>query len=216
MKIGRLYNRIYAFIYGYFWKTCPRCGRMFGGHECGNDYVRVLDGKTNEEIGKYSCCEFCGSENLLKNPEWPKRGQDIPMPECKPPKEEIDYLKDMQILKLEPGDVIVLRYPGVLTDKAVSNIKTTADKIYPGHEVHVLEENMEIGVIRKKEGTEAIEEIGDNDDDEKNNADKNWDQAKCKYNKSCGALFQGLCKPSTCARAADISRGILKGNRYEG
>lgn len=31
----RLLHRIWAFVGGYFWLPCPRCGRMFGGHEVG-------------------------------------------------------------------------------------------------------------------------------------------------------------------------------------
>lgn len=26
-------HRLYAHLLGYFWKACPGCGRMFGGHE---------------------------------------------------------------------------------------------------------------------------------------------------------------------------------------
>jgi len=29
----RLYHKIYAWIFGYFWIPCPKCGKMFGGHE---------------------------------------------------------------------------------------------------------------------------------------------------------------------------------------
>jgi hypothetical protein len=29
----RFPHRIYAFLAGYFWLPCPKCGRMFGGHE---------------------------------------------------------------------------------------------------------------------------------------------------------------------------------------
>lgn len=39
----RTLNRIYAFLFGYFWLPCPICGKNFGGHELGikkahNDY----------------------------------------------------------------------------------------------------------------------------------------------------------------------------------
>jgi hypothetical protein len=29
----RLLNRLYAFIFGYFWLPCPICRECFGGHE---------------------------------------------------------------------------------------------------------------------------------------------------------------------------------------
>jgi hypothetical protein len=33
--IIRLFNKIYARLFGYFWKPCPICGECFGGHEKG-------------------------------------------------------------------------------------------------------------------------------------------------------------------------------------
>lgn len=29
----QLLHRLYAFIFGYFWLPCPKCGEMFGGHQ---------------------------------------------------------------------------------------------------------------------------------------------------------------------------------------
>ena len=29
----RLAHKLYARLFGYFWKPCPVCGRYFGGHE---------------------------------------------------------------------------------------------------------------------------------------------------------------------------------------
>jgi len=29
----RQLHRLYAWLLGYFWLSCTRCGRMFGGHE---------------------------------------------------------------------------------------------------------------------------------------------------------------------------------------
>jgi hypothetical protein len=37
MKFKRLYHRIYAWWFGYFWLPCPVCGEYFGGHEWGHD-----------------------------------------------------------------------------------------------------------------------------------------------------------------------------------
>ena len=31
----RFLHRVYALLFGYFWITCPSCGRWFGGHENG-------------------------------------------------------------------------------------------------------------------------------------------------------------------------------------
>ena len=36
----RWINRLYAWVAGYFWIPCPRCGLPFGGHESGGtDHV---------------------------------------------------------------------------------------------------------------------------------------------------------------------------------
>jgi hypothetical protein len=32
----RLFHRLYAAMFGYFWRPCPVCGIEFGGHEIKN------------------------------------------------------------------------------------------------------------------------------------------------------------------------------------
>ena len=40
----RWFHQLYAWLGGYFWLPCPRCGRMFGGHEPkGGD--KLVDGR---------------------------------------------------------------------------------------------------------------------------------------------------------------------------
>lgn len=29
----RFVHFVYAMLFGYFWLPCPKCGRMFGGHQ---------------------------------------------------------------------------------------------------------------------------------------------------------------------------------------
>ena len=41
-------HRIYAFLTGYFWLPCPKCGEMFGGHEadkCGHMMITSSSGR---------------------------------------------------------------------------------------------------------------------------------------------------------------------------
>lgn len=33
---NRLFNKLYAQAFGYFWLPCPICGQEFGGHEWGS------------------------------------------------------------------------------------------------------------------------------------------------------------------------------------
>jgi len=53
-NVPRALNKAYAKMMGYFWLPCPRCGRMFGGHEIGMG--RIPTGTP----GIYKvCCKFC-------------------------------------------------------------------------------------------------------------------------------------------------------------
>lgn len=36
-------HRLYAYLFGYFWLPCPKCGQMFGGHEWGSGTVETED-----------------------------------------------------------------------------------------------------------------------------------------------------------------------------
>ena len=63
-KLSRWYNRIYAFLGGRFWKPCPICGEMFGGHECA---------PTGLMRGWYQgcgVCQGCDAEAQKRNEEW--------------------------------------------------------------------------------------------------------------------------------------------------
>lgn len=39
----RLLNRVYAWIFGYFWLPCPVCGDHFGGHEASRHALVVTE-----------------------------------------------------------------------------------------------------------------------------------------------------------------------------
>lgn len=45
MKLPRWLHRLYAWARGYFWIPCPKCGRMFGGHEAREGHTTYA-GKT--------------------------------------------------------------------------------------------------------------------------------------------------------------------------
>lgn len=51
----RFFNRIYAFIFCYFWASCPKCGKMFGGHESGSTSVP----DTKDSFTGWICCKEC-------------------------------------------------------------------------------------------------------------------------------------------------------------
>lgn len=67
MKIPfRFLNKMYANLFGYFWKPCPLCGKMFGGHEAGNGYIM-----TTWYHGKMTCPNCVGQARAY-NKAWMK------------------------------------------------------------------------------------------------------------------------------------------------
>jgi hypothetical protein len=55
----KLIHKIYAYLFGYFWLPCPRCGQMFGGHQKGGgtNYDQPFNLK-GANTGKV-CCPDC-------------------------------------------------------------------------------------------------------------------------------------------------------------
>lgn len=65
----RWMHRAYAWAGGYFWKSCPVCRRMFGGHEWDGRAVnwgRVNGG--NVRIGD-GCCPRCPGTHFPERAE---------------------------------------------------------------------------------------------------------------------------------------------------
>ena len=50
IKRLRIYQRLYAFLYGYFWLPCDLCGEKYGGHEKGQGYLQ-----TSWSVGRSTC-----------------------------------------------------------------------------------------------------------------------------------------------------------------
>lgn len=67
------------------------------------------------------------------------------------PTGEIRYLGDVQRLQLEPGDVVVLTYPGRLYEAARAHLaKYVSESL--GRDVLVLDSGVQIGVMGKEVG----------------------------------------------------------------
>ena len=64
---------------------------------------------------------------------------------------EEEILIDMQVLSLQPGDIVVLRSPDCLSDKEIDCIRNATREVIPNNKIIVLEGNMTIGVIRKED-----------------------------------------------------------------
>lgn len=59
----KLLHRFYAFLAGYFWLPCPKCGEMFGGHQVsfGSAHVTVQEADGQH---MYCVCPDCDTEEL--------------------------------------------------------------------------------------------------------------------------------------------------------
>jgi hypothetical protein len=67
---------------------------------------------------------------------WPCRRKSKPL-----------ELADVQRLRLEPGDALVILVPGRVTADQAHRIKDQVETFAPGHEVAVLEDGMELVVV---------------------------------------------------------------------
>jgi len=90
----------------------------------------------------------------MKNRNISTRGMNRQQPEQVPsqkrkPESPTELLKDMQVLKLGPGDVIVLKSAITLRDKAIKLILESMKTLFPDNHCVILEEGLEIGVISK-------------------------------------------------------------------
>ena len=71
----RLLNRIYAFIFGYFWLPCPVCGKKFGGHEHVWTTPLISDDGRAYSVCSHKCGAKAQEMNDENNHHWPMRVQ---------------------------------------------------------------------------------------------------------------------------------------------
>ena len=58
----RIFHKLYAKMFGYFWIPCPLCGDMFGGHE--RHAKKSL--RVSNNSGKV-VCQYCEIVVVLEN-----------------------------------------------------------------------------------------------------------------------------------------------------
>ena len=56
----RFLHRWYAYVIGYYWGPCPKCGKMVGGHEKHGEVVW----EKNSHSG-YRCCWECRDIKII-------------------------------------------------------------------------------------------------------------------------------------------------------
>ena len=72
----RLFDKFYAWLFGYFWVPCPVCGREFGGHECGFGALIGEDGHARIVCNDPQCTHEAAIRNLLNGHTQCVRGND--------------------------------------------------------------------------------------------------------------------------------------------
>lgn len=66
----RLLHKLYAHLFGYFWLSCPICGKMFGGHEIAKIYTGYLiqdNGAVKVCCPDRRCTFHAGAANAMNN-----------------------------------------------------------------------------------------------------------------------------------------------------
>ena len=62
----RALHKLYARVFGYFWKPCPMCGQMFGGHECSPEFGLMKSDTTAQAVCKNpQCIHDSAVQNVL-------------------------------------------------------------------------------------------------------------------------------------------------------
>jgi len=66
----------------------------------------------------------------------------------------VKWIQSMQRLDVKDGDILVLRYPGVLSSKAAGHLRAAFQETIKGFgydvRILILEEGMEMGTLRKE------------------------------------------------------------------
>ncbi len=74
---------------------------------------------------------------------------------------QIDFIKEMQVLRVQPGDVIILKSPVHYSEAAIKHTRESFEKAFPdliaqGIKVILFEEGLDIGVLRVNELLERL------------------------------------------------------------
>lgn len=64
--------------------------------------------------------------------------------------DEIRYVGEMEVLHLEPDDVLVVSFRETLTSAAVQQIRQSLEGKFPGRTVLVLTQGATLGAVRNK------------------------------------------------------------------
>lgn len=89
-------------------------------------------------------CSYEHHERERKHAPVDKEPEPTPAP---PPK---DTVEEVRALRIQPGDILIMRVPGELPLVAHESIRTQLKELFPGHKCLVLEFGLELNVAREK------------------------------------------------------------------
>lgn len=101
---------------------------------------------------------YCGAV-LGRDPKYTQDGERHHCPLNKPenlrtpsdsPAGEAEWLEHLSVLRLEPGDTVVLRTSALLAETDAARMRQIMEEHFPGHRCIVLEDGLELGVVRRK------------------------------------------------------------------
>lgn len=106
-RLPRWMHHLYAWLDGYFWTSCPLCGRAFGGHEWkerdGLSATITIETRANGGRSGTAICPWCTRAGH-GDPEWASGGvpaAPVPAPEPVPaPASGTDPLRAVESFEL--------------------------------------------------------------------------------------------------------------------
>jgi hypothetical protein len=98
--------------------------------------------------GAYAICNGCWHQLEMDDRKYRRRSEDTLTDK------QVEYLTEhMQVLRLEPGDTVVLTIPGHVSDKTLLGMRRVFDGVWPEHKMVICVEDSKLGVMRNSQET---------------------------------------------------------------
>lgn len=105
MRGPRFFRKWYAETFGYFWLPCPRCGRMFGGHE---EFGEALYNNEDPMIGSITCRRHKNPDGIEHIP-LTKSVESSTSSAISPPPEAVAIIGEVTCTSPTPFQLVITR-----------------------------------------------------------------------------------------------------------
>lgn len=68
-----------------------------------------------------------------------------------------EWMEHLGVLRIEPGDVLVLRSGMSLSLDVVNDLQKSIERVFPGVKCVVLSDGLELGVVRQGDPSNSVE-----------------------------------------------------------